>query len=374
MFATGYWSNGQVVPNAGQADETQFVVCSGVVNGSISNCDRAFNLLNFCEGSKLDSLRLVGVNQAWYARHCFYGTFKNVHARSPLVADKYPCYHFDGEVNAVGLDSVFAVAYNTSWRFSGNIDNLAAKNRGAEQGAVGIDVHGPTYAMKLTGWYFEDLTTAIYFDPDGNHENISIDGCWFNTTTNAVGGNNVSGHWGANNKMNGAVINLPANFSNKLKVEIPTDSTPDNAVFQLPAQYVMGDSCEADYVKAIYDSQSGAVAVKGSVHAGVIPRAFGGDVGAPVANQIPFCTATLTATTLTIDTPIRYRAGAWIGMHLTITASGIQEISALWNNGTLIAVQKSAVVVSATNNNGYYTFTVTGLTAATAYSGEIQLL
>lgn len=371
---TGYWLNGQVVSNTGQADETQFVVCSGVRNGSMSNFDRAFNLLNFCEGSSLRGLRFVNVNQVFYARHCFYGAFEDLHARSPLVADKYPAYHWDGEVNGVKANSIFGVAFQTTFRKSGNADNLMLLNCGAEQGSVGVDVHGPTYALTVQGCYFEDLITAINFDPDGNHENVNIDGCSFITTTNAVGGNNVTGTWGRHNKRNGAAMNLPANFTNRLRVATPTDSSPDNATYALPDGYQLGDTCEVDYVRAIYDSQSGAVAVKGHVHAGVMPRVFGGDVGAPVANQIPFCTTTLTATTLTVDTQIRYRSGAWIGMHLTITASGTQEISALWNNGTLMAVQKSAVVVSAANNNGYYQFTVTGLTAATAVTGEIELL
>jgi hypothetical protein len=376
IFQSGYWLNGSVVSNTGTTVDTQFVVAASVENGSISNADRAFDLLNFGEASGLRNLRFFGVNQVLHARRSFYSTYTNLHARSPLDGTKYPAYHFDDEVNAERIDSLFAVAYSTGFRFSGVKDNVLATNCGVEQGTTGVDVHDSTNAAQFLGWYMENITTAFAFNTDGNHQNIKVDGTWFSGVTNAISGGNVlSGEWGANNVMGGAVVNLPGNFVNRIKVSIPSDTTADNATAALPAGYTLGDSITTDYTKSIYDSGTGLVASKGRIENGVIPFHYAGDSGAAISNQVPFSTSTLTATSLTINTKINYRDAAFVGLQLTIQANGTQQIAAIYCGGVALSVAKPAgVTVTVSNNGGFFTFTVTGLTAATSFSGAVRLL
>ncbi|WP_332878567.1 glycosyl hydrolase family 28-related protein [Massilia sp. S19_KUP03_FR1] len=376
IIKTGYWSGGIVIDNTALPVDTQFVVAASVENGSISNADRAFDLLNFGEGSALRKLRFIGVNQVLHARRSFYSAYSDLHARSPIVGSKYPAFHFDDQVNAQRIDSLFSVAYNTGFRFSGVKDNILATNCGVERGLVGVDVHDSTAAAQFLGWYMEDLTTAFAFNADGKHQNIKVDGTWFYSVTNAIsGGNVISGEWGANNVLSGAAINLPGNFVNRMKVAIPSDTTADNAIATIPTGYNLGDGMTIDYVKSIYNSGTGLIASKARVSSGVIPFDYAGDSGAVISNQIPFSTSILTATTLTVNTKINYRESAFVGLQLTIQASGTQQVAAIYCGGVALSLAKPAgVTVAVSNNNGFFTFTVTGLKAATTYNGVVRIL
>jgi hypothetical protein len=377
MFESGYFDgSGNVVSNFGQPNETEFVVCSRIYNGNIYQCNKAFHLFNFCEDSSIDRIRLVGVNQALYAKRCFYGTFTHLHSRTPLDGTAFPCFHFDDAVNAITIQSNFAVSYTVGWEFSGSKDNGYAITCGAESCPTGVKITDATSNIQFHDWYFEDTYNALDFDAGANHENVVVSGCWFNTTTNAIQGLTIlSGEFSANNKLNSAAINLPANFANRMKVCIPTDMTADNATPGLPAGYSLGDANIVDYVKTIYNSISGLVSIKGRVYGGVIPHCYSGNSGAPSPNTIPFCTSTLTATTLTVDTEIRYLDTEAIFVQITVTDGGPQVIAGICAAGVFLDLTKPiAVSVTPSNNAGFYTFTIAGLTAATAYSGVIRIL
>ena len=379
LFESAYFSGGVPVTNFGQPNETQFVVCSSVTNGQISNVDRAFRLFNFCEGSKLEGLRLLGCNQAVYARRCFYSSVVDVHSRPPQDGLARPCFHFDDSVNAIQLRHNFAVGYLTGWEFSGSKDNVYAIDCGAERCTTGVVINNNTSAMQFRGWYFESLSTAIDFEATGTHRNIYVDGCWFNAVTNAIEGSTiVSGRFSQNNVLNGAVISLASNFSNRMVVEIPTDISAANTfpVPALPANYRLGDSNIVEYVRTIFDSATGLVTNKGKVYGGIIPHSYSGDSGTAPANTIPFCTTTFSDVSLTVDTRIRYLDTEFIGLQLTIrTAGGVETISGIYSAVAPIVLVKSAsITVTAINNAGFYRFRVTGLVAATSFSGVVRIL
>lgn len=379
MFESGYFNEqGQVVSNFGQPNETQFVVGSKIYNGSIYQCNRAFKLFNFCEDSEVDKIRLVGVNQAIYAKRCFYGSFTRLHSRSPLDDVAFPCFHFDDAINAVTLKSDFAVGYNVGWHFSGSKDGVYASTCGAEACATGVKVSNATSGLHLHHWYFENCFNAIDCDATGNHENVVVTLTWFNSVVNAIQGYTiVSGEFAASNKLKGDVtVSLGANFSNRMKVCIPTDVTADNADPVLPNGYTLGDANLVDYVKTIYSSVTGLVSTKGRIHGGVIPHCYSGDSGTPALNTVPFCTATINGGTLTVDTKIRYLNTEFIGVQMTVNDSnGAQVVAGLAVAGVFLDLSKpETIAVNPINNNGYYRFTFSGFSSVTNYAGVVRIL
>lgn len=379
LFESAYWDGGgNLVSNLSTTIDTRFVVCSSVTNGQIHNAGRAFYLLNFCEGSTLKRLRMFGCNQALHARRCFYGKFEDIHSRSPQDALAYPCYNIDDSIGAVALNNVFAVSYDVGWLISGGKkDNLIAHNCGSESCPTGVRITGTTDSLQLRGWYFENNYNAIDFSTASNHSNIVVDGCWFYGVTNAIQGATIlSGEFAEHNVLNGATLNLPSNFAPNLKIGIATTSTADTGTGTLPANYALGDGCDVDYLQHVYNSVSGEVSVKGQVYSGPVPHAYSGTSGKLITGSIPFCTCSLSGTTLTIDTKINYQFTEMIGFNIIITTNtGFLTYSGI---AVLDAISKLAgdggIGVSTSNNGGYYRITLTGLTGATNYSGIVRIL
>lgn len=376
MFESGYWASGVVASNHAQANESQIVYSTAIFNGQISNCDRAFKLFNFCESSRVEDIRFTSTNQAIYAKRCFYGSFRKLISRSPLNVATYPCYHLSDAVNAIGLDQVYAVGYNVGWMVDGVKDNFSATNCGAESCGIGIQVDNSSSGLRFDNWYFENVTSAIVLSSGGNHSNVEVCNCFFNSVTTAITGTTVvSGLFARTNRVNGAAVTLPTNFSNQLMIEIPTDTTGDNAVAALPANYSVGDTVTVDYVKTVYSTITGLAAAKARVHGGIIPFAYAGDSGTAITNSIPFCVCTLAPTSLTIDTKINYRDGAFIGIQLSIVATGLQLVKGLFIGDTQMAISKpGSITVTASNNAGFVRFVITGLVDATSYSGVVRHL
>jgi hypothetical protein len=377
LFESAYFSGGVPVTNFTQPNDTRLVVCSSVVNGQISNFNRAFVLLNFCEGSYLEDLRLFGCNQAVYAKRCFYSTVSNVHSRSPLDGLVLPCFHFDQAVNAIRIQHTFAVGYLTGWEFSGSKDNVYAIDCGAESCTRGVVVNNGTAAIQFRGWYFENLTTAIDFEATGNHENVYVDGCWFFAVTNAIEGSSiVSGRFSQNNQLNGALISLAANFSNRMVVEIPTSVDADNITPSLPVIYSIGDANNAEQVKQIYDSGSGLVTNKLRVAAGRIPFYASGTIGSPKGGTVPGATVTLNATDAVIDTKINYTNFEMVRYSIQVV-DGLGAYSLAGDVVWVTAVPITGFAtktVTASNNSGFLRLTVSGLSTPTAVTGIVKLV
>jgi hypothetical protein len=376
MFETGYWSGGSVVTNHGQANESQIVDQCRIMNGEIRNCDIAFNLFNFCEGSVVSNIRMSGVNQAIYAHRCFYGKFDNILSRSPQDGTLYPCFHFYDETNNIQNDGLRAIGYDIGHKFGAAKRGLVVTNPSAESCVDGIVIEDTTYGMAILGAYFETITgTAIKFDSGGNHDNIFIDWCWFDqTTTAAISGSTIqSGEWGQNNRLGNGVLSIGTDFANRVKVRIPSDITADNTTIALPAAYTLGDACNVDYIKQIYDSGTGLVTNKARVFNDAMPLVYGGDVGAAKTGTVPFATLNVAATTVTVDTTIRYRNEMMGGYSLVIEATGTKIITGFFIGTTSVALQSSGMGVGLTNNGGFLRITVTGLTAASACTGVVRL-
>ena len=378
LFETGYWSGGAVVSNMLDPIDTRFVVCSSIRNGQISNAGGAFNLLNFCEDSSLTRLRLFGCNQAIKARRCFYGKFEDIHSRSPLDPSTTPCYNIDDSIGAITLNSMFAVGYDLGWLISGaKKDNVVGINCGTEACPTGLRVTGKTDSMQIRGWYFENNYNAIDFDTNSNHENVVVDGCWFYSVTNAVQGETIlSGEITQHNVFNGAKVNLPSNFAPRTKIGIAATSSANTGTGTLPVNYVLGDSCDVDYLQHVYNSTSGEVSVKGHVYSGPVPHAYSGTSGKLILGSIPFCTCTLSGDTLTIDTKIRYQFTEMIGINIVVNTTGSPLLYA--GIAVLDSVVKLAgdggVAAGTSNNGGYYRITLSGLVNATEFAGIVRIL
>jgi hypothetical protein len=379
IFETGYWSGSSLVTNFGQPSETQICFNTKVTNGLIRMCSVAFNLFNFCENSVINAIHFDDMDQAWYAKRCFYGTFTNCLTRSPRLAigsQTLPAYHFDDSVNANTINGVFVAGFATGWKISGSKDNFLAVNCGAESCTNGVLILNSTSAMKFLCWYSENITTAFNFDSGGNHENIVVDDCWFNNTTNAISGNTIlSGKFCLNNKFNTpANFILSANFSNGMLIEIPGDSTSvSNVIPAIPAVYSLGDTIRVDYVKSIYNSATGLVVSKAQVHSGVNPMLYGGSGGIPTAGTIPFCTVTVTSTTVTIDTKINFSNYEFINYALGIVDGGTILLSGrVVFTAALADAAFATKTVTASNNSGFVRLVVSGLTNATACTGIVR--
>ena len=380
IFTSGYWSGGSVATNFGQANETQICYKSEIRNGQITNCDKAIRLFNFCEGSAVSNIRFTSCNQAIYAQRCFYGTFTRIVARSPLNGALYPAIEFNDSVNAINCQSVFVVGYTTGWVIRGLKDNFYPINCGAESCATGVVVYDSTYLIEFINWYFEAITTAISFDSGGNHENVRIDGCWFNTTTTALSGSTIlSGEITQTNRLSTAVISIGTNFSNRVKVNIPTDTTANNiasASLVVPSNYTLGDTNNVDYIKAIYDSSTGFVTNKARVYSGKIPFNMSGSVGSPKAGTVPGATITLTSTTATIDTKINYLNLEFV-KYAFLVVDGVSSYN-LSGEVTFTSVvpltgfATKTVVVN--NSGGFMQFMISGLSTPTSVTGIVRVM
>lgn len=377
LFESAYYSSGVLVSNHSQPNDTQFVVCSGVFNGQIGNVSRAFKLFNFCEGAFLKDLRFFGCNQAIYAKRCFYSSFTNIISRSPIDGTILPCFHFDDAVNAIELRHVFAVSYTVGWRFSGTKDNVFAIDCGAESCPTGIQIDGITHAMQILGWYFEVCYNAIHFLVTGNHENIHIDGCWFNSVTNAIEGSNVvSGRWGQNNKLNGANVSLQANFSNRMVVEIPIGVSANNLTPALPANYLLGDGNIAEYVNHVYASGTGLVLAKINIPSSRIPIYVSGSTGEPNFGIVFGATTSFTANTAIIDTKINFLVSQMARYVLTVY-DGTSNYTVSGDIVATVAVPLTGFAsktVTASNNAGFLRLTISGLNIPTAVTGVVRHL
>lgn len=378
LFETGYWLGGVVVTNFGQANEVQVCYKSEVKNGFITNANIGFRLFNLCEGSALHNLRFSGVNQAFYAKRCFYGTFRRMLARSPLLAlgsQTLACFQFDDAVNAIDSSGLFANGYAVGHRISGGKDNAYYQNNGAESCTIGIQVDDSTSGFQVLTCYFENVTTALSFNANGNHSNIKVDGNWFNTTATAITGSTILGiEIGASNRGLGtAAVLLGTNFANVGTVRIVPDTTANNAVAALPSGYTLGDTIVAEYVKAIFDSGSGLVTNKAQVHNGVIPFLYSGSGGTPKAGTVPFATVAVTATTATIDTNITFTNLEFINYALQVTDGAAISLAGRVVFGTVFPETGFATkTVTASSNAGKLRLVVSGLVAATAAIGVVR--
>ena len=377
LFESAYFSGSTAVSNFGQPNDTQFVVCSSVVNGQISNFNKAFYLFNFCEGSYIENLRLFGCNQAVYALRCFYSSFVNIHSRSPLDGTAFPCFHFDQSINAIRIQHNFAVSYDIGWEFSGSKDNVYAIDCGAESCPTGVSIDDGTSAIQFRGWYFENNTNAIDFKGSGNHLNVYVDGCWFFGVTNAFQGATIlSGRFSQNNVLNGAVINLPANFANRVVVEIPSDVTVTNVTPSLPVNYTLGDANNAEQIKQIYNTSTGLITNKLRVINGIIPYYASGWNGSPNAGTVPGAVVTLTSTTAVIDTKINYQN--FVLARYTVQV--VDSVSSYQLAGDVAWVTAVPITgfatktVTASNNAGFLTLTVSGLSTPTSLTGIVKLI
>jgi hypothetical protein len=378
VFESGYWSGSTVVTNFGQANETQICYKSEVKNGFVTNANIAFHLFNFCEGSAIFNIRCSTVNQALYAQRCFYGSFRRIIARTPLLAigsQTLACFEFNDSINAIDMSGLFAVGYAVGHRLRGSKDNPYLFNCGAESCTTGIQVDDATSALQIIGGYFEGDTTAINFNANGNHTNVKIDGNWFNTTTTAIAGSTVPGiEIGRNNRGLGtAAIALGTNFANQGVVSIQPDTSSNNAVAALPAGYTLGDTLVADYVKAIFDSGTGLVTNKAQVHNGVIPFFYSGGGGIPKAATVPFCTLTIVAASVTIDTNITFTNLEFINYAIQVTDGGAISLAGRVVFGTVFPETGFATkTVTASSNGGKLRLVVSGLAAATACTGVVR--
>jgi hypothetical protein len=371
MFETAYWSSGALVTNFGQANETKFVLNTQVTNGRISNC-KAFKLFNFCESSIVENIRFFGCNQAVYALRCFYGSFRQLHARSPLDGLVLPCFHFESAMGALEAAQVYANGYNTGLLIAGNKDNMMLSNFSSETCPVGISIENTTSAITFERGYFEGNFNSISLASTANHENVVVDGCWFLGTTNAIEATTaLSGTFRENNVLNGANVSLQNNFSCRMTVEIPTDVTANNAVYAVPSNYLLGRANNVKYIKQVYDSATGLVEAKCDVYAGPIPRNYAGTSGKPIPNQIPFCTHTFTATTLTIDTKIEYQNIEFIGLQVSVNGVNCGGIAVA---GVMLNTIASSLTITPSNNGGFYRFVISGFTGGTTFSGAVKIL
>ena len=378
LFETGYWLSGVVVTNFAQANEVQVCYKTEVKNGFITNANIGFRLFNLSEGSALHNLRFSSVNQAFYAKRCFYGTFRRMLARDPLLtiaAQTLACFHFDDAVNAIDSSGLFANGYAVGHRISGGKDNAFYQNNGAEACTIGVQVDNSTSGFQVLSCYFENVTTALSFNANGNHTNIKIDGNWFNTTATAITGSTVLGiEIGASNRGLGtAAILLGTNFANVGTVRIVPDTTANNVAAALPFGYNLGDTLVTEYVKAIFDSVSGLVTNKAQVHNGIIPFLYSGSGGTPKAGTIPFATITVTATVITIDTNIAFTNLEFINYAIQVTDGSAINLAGRVVFGTVFPETGFATKsVVASSNAGKLRLVISGLAAATAAIGVVR--
>lgn len=364
IFETGYISGSSIITNIGTAPEVSRVIHTRIMNFSISNAYKAFNLKNFNEGCSVENIYFLDCAYAIFMTRSFYSRYINLMSRGDAGGAANEVYHFDSFVNVVELQSVFAADRAIGWKFSGGINSLSIRNCSAENCTAGMVFTGEINPINIDSCYFEGITGAAIDMTDASaHRAVTIDNNWFfNCGIAFTGMQMISGTIGNGNYYSNCPVSVNINddFTSYITVKIPTGAGLANNASTtptLPTGFTIGKKCIIIYPLIIYDSSTGNILFRSNNSgSGIIELPYYGECGNPSTNIVPFCTLSKSAGTsfsVYIDTQITFGDYVFGIFKFTITDNDASHVVCGRFYGGNVSLDVSAgKTVTVTNNSG----------------------
>lgn len=321
LFESGYLTGGAIITNIGTANESHSLYGTRIHNGTIKSSLLGFNAFNFLAGCALYDIEFYDCVKNVYAKRSFYNSWSNLYSANTVLNLRtgIAAYTFDDNVNAVHFDRVFTTGRALSYLFKGPIFQGKISGLSAEGGTDGIVIENETFALEISGNYFESLTgKAVDMSYSAQHHDTVIDHNFFHICDTGIYCQLMfGGKIGSGNTFTG-VTNLVAvtdDLYSTITVSIPQQSADSvtGYALALPAGYVLGKKVSIEGIAEIYSNATGLPLINATMpngKSGMIPLMYGGDSGM-VSGKIPFCTHVSdnpggTPFNVLIDTPIFY--------------------------------------------------------------------
>ncbi|WP_374567947.1 hypothetical protein [Ideonella sp.] len=292
IFESGFLKDGSVVSNIGTQNESHRVIGARVSNGTIANCERAFNLFNFNENSAIRNMRFRDCAYAIYSERPFYSSYNDLTSRGGAKGAKNAAYYFKDFTNICDIANVRVIGRALGFEFSGGVNGQQIVGCSAENCGDGIRFTGEVNPISIQSCYFEEIPgVAIDFMKAVAHRAVVIDANWFQNVGTGIAGVQMLGGCigGGNYFLKTATPVAVQDNPSTIRVEIKGDRLREGAGVALPAGYRLGSAVEIDYLAHALDSSSGRSLAK-QYYSGQspMPMPFSGNMGF-VPGGIPFC-------------------------------------------------------------------------------------
>jgi len=365
IFESAYVDgNLNVLSNVGIPGDHQpyRVIQTTIRNGTIRNCNKAFNLWNLNEACEISGIHFWNCTWAIYAERCWYASFYNMMSRGDAAGATNAAYYFNAFVNVQRIESLFVVGRELGFELSGGADGLMIHNCAAEGCSNGLKVTGECNVLTIDTCYFEGITgTAIDLGTYAKR-GVRIDNNWFYETNVACKGSAITnGYFGGNNRLakGNCIVDFSENTTNQMTVEISQlySMLPTNQQPAIPSNYLLGSKTETQFIQYVNDNNTGHALTKAEVHNGLIPFLYSGDSGASFGT-VPFCTVGKsggTTFTVYIDTKIAFRNHtSLVAFNLKIDDNqGSYKFYGIVFGDIVQNFSASGKTISAVNQNGY---------------------
>jgi hypothetical protein len=151
----------------------------------------------------------------------------------------------------------------------------------------------------------------------------------------------------------------------------------------LPPGWSVNNGCYIRYTDYIYNDSLGYVSTIAALSSyttggGQIPKAYTGTLNTLHSGQVPFCTVTVSGTTVAVDTNISFDShGGGIEFDMEIQDNvAVFDIAGRTYGGTnVFRYDSTGKTVTVSSNGGMFRFTFTGFSVACQVNGgEIRIV
>lgn len=366
----------------------------------------ALHLFNFILGCKVSNLYFVNGYTAISDARSFYFQWENLNAsfqQSGSGASGYSAFICTDNVNDRSYIGCH-VAGNQNpgnpsigWNLS-SIEGCSFVSCSAEQCGKGVVISGQSQAFRWTSGYFE-VNSIAAFSIESTVNSLTIEDCEFISSAGnqPVAVQCISGTWftgrlgindyrtqdGSNNQI------LLTNTSNTCLVYIQPRAfgrqgggNPHTGWTALPLGWTISNGCRLQYQDYIYNDSAGLdhviAPLSPPTQGGLVAKTYTGTLSGTGGGQIPFCTTSISGTTLTVITKIPFDANGFGIMFDIIAAdnAAIRYISGRTFAGTSVFRFDSDATrtVTVSNNGGFFQFAFGGFSVSVSLTaGEIRL-
>lgn len=309
-------------------------------NALVLDSDIVLKMFNTVTNCAYKNIRSFGSNQLLHAKECFYASFEEMTAWSPLVADK-PAFRWEGDIQAQGVRKCFAGSgFAVGHRIQGFNDADCFDTCGAESCDVGIYLTGGTgesgglQNMEFHNWYLEGNGTAVLADPAYNYQRINFRNCFWSLNDVHISGETIySGSIDESNVFNDSTehpgyfrlgnINTGRNgFTIRLHRQWSTTNITDPTI-ETVTKYQVGANMALERDLTYANPSTGGAVLKTTERYGIAKRdCWGSSVGVVPSGVVPFCNVNISGTAVSVGTKITSRAHEMIAFSLQAETSG----------------------------------------------------
>lgn len=380
--------------NWGLGNELPTTIHNGdkIIGATFTNYTTAVKLFNFLAGCKLQDLYSESLGTFVYVDRSFYLAWNNVNADCNGQPAGTPIIRMGTEVNTMTFHDVHVAggtaATGIGYQFDSGVLGVVM-GLGAEDLTTGFLFAGEILGGTITGNYFENCTTVIQLG--SLTDALIVEGNYVNSCATFINGNNwISGRLG-HNHFDGTpnAVNL-SGTGNVVEVWVPPrqyglqgGSTPSYGWTPLPANWSVSNGCKLRYQDYVFNDSVGfnapvALMAPDRTAGGEVAKHYTGTINALHSNNIPFCNATVSGTTVTVDTKIVFDADAG-GIEFDVIIAdnaASRHISGRTFGGTgVFRYDAQSQTVTVSNQGGFFRFVFAGFSVAASLSGgEIRII